>query len=152
VELPGRFELDIRKACGTSHPKWLLGATWVWNGPVSTQQLKVDDVVHGASRNSRQLIHHETVIDIANQPHVSAKKVLEYPSSIAQLFVSEIVARMVSPIGSGSGGVYFSGVSAIPNDMRIVWSGSVEASDDVCVNGFWVYMDVAMCVENVRAI
>jgi hypothetical protein len=64
---------------------------------MSTEQLKVDDVVHGASRNSRQLIHHETVIDNAKQPHVSAKKVLEYPSSIAQLFVSEIVARMMFP-------------------------------------------------------
>jgi hypothetical protein len=92
------------------------------------------------------------VIDNAKQPHISAKKVLEDPSSIAQLFVSEIVARMMSPIGSGSGGVHFSGVSAIPNDRKIAWSGSVEASDGVCVNGFWMYMDVAMCVENVRVI
>jgi hypothetical protein len=92
------------------------------------------------------------VIDNAKQPHISAKKVLEDPSSIAQLFVSEIVARMMSPIGSGSGGVHFSGVSAIPNDRKIAWSGSVEASDGVCDNGFWMYMDVAMCVENVRVI
>jgi hypothetical protein len=108
VELPGRFEPDTCNACGTSHPKWPFGATWVWNGSISTEQLKVDDVVHGASRNSRQLIHREIVIDNAKQLHVSAKKVLEYPSSIAQLFVSEIVARMMSPIGSGSGGGYTS--------------------------------------------
>jgi hypothetical protein len=152
VELPGRFEPDTCNTCGTPHPKWLFGATSVWDGSISTEQLKVDDVVHGASRNSRRLIHHETVIDNAKQPHVSAKKVLEYPSSIAQLFVSEIVARMMSPIGSGPGGVYSSGVSAILKDMKIAWSGSVEASDGVCVNGFCMYMDVAMCVENVRVI